>query len=436
MAYPKINKKSNDLEKKLIRYRRDFHKYAESGWTEFRTASIVAERLDELGYQVKIGKEIIDDESRMGVPPEKELEKHYERAEKQGASKKYLEKLRDGFTGVMGVLKNGEDPTTAFRFDLDAVEIEESESEDHLPTKKNFASVNENAMHSCGHDGHTAIGLGTAEVLMEIKNSLSGTIKLIFQPAEEGVRGAKSMMEAGIVDDVDYLFGLHLGGSSISSGEIYPGREGFLATTKFDVHLEGTPSHAGGKPEGGKNALLGAANAIYNLYAISRHSDGPTRINVGTIEAGSGRNVIPDKAKLKVETRGETTELENYMYDRAHTIIEKASEMYELEYKIEKMGEAESASSDKELAEIVKSVAEKFNDFEEVKEEMSEGGGSEDFTYFMKKVQDQDGLATFIRLGTERIGEAHTKNFDFNEDDLRRGVKLLTGLAYKMNSFD
>ncbi len=434
MVYEEIGKIADELEERLIEYRRDFHKHAEAGWTEFRTASLVAERLDELGYQLKMGEEVIDEESRMGVPPEKELDKHYKRAKNQGASTGYLEEFQGGFTGVVGILKNGSGPTLAFRFDLDAVEVEESTSEDHLPAKKGFASINEEAMHACGHDGHTSIGLGVAESLMEIRDKFSGTIKLIFQPAEEGVRGAKSMMRSGIVDDVDYLFGLHLGGNSIKSGEISPGRKGFLATKKFDVHLTGSAAHAGSKPEKGKNALLAASSAVQNLYAIARHSEGRTRINVGKIEAGTGRNVIPKKASLKVETRGETSELNGYMYERAHAILKKTAEMYDLELEIEEMGAAESAESDNELEEMVKTVADKIDDIDEVKEDTSEGGGSEDFTYFMKRVQDQGGLATFIKLGTETAGEAHTKSFDFKEGDLRSGVKLLASLAYHICS--
>lgn len=434
MVYKEISKIADRLEEKIIKYRRDFHKHAETGWTEFRTASLVAKRLDELDYELKIGKEVIEDESRMGVPDKEELERHYERAKDQGDSTRYLNELKGGFTGVVGILKNGPGPTIAFRFDLDALKVQESTSEDHFPFREGFASINENTMHACGHDGHTSIGLALAETLMEIKDNFSGKIKLIFQPAEEGVRGAKSMMEAGVVDDVDYLFGMHLGGSDIKSGEISPGRKGFLATEKFDVHFTGSAAHAGGEPEKGDNALLAASSAIQNLYAIARHSEGQTRINVGSIEAGTGRNVIPKEARLKVETRGEDSELNDYMYNRACKILEKTAEMYDLELKIDKMGAAESAESDQELVEKVKTAAEKIDDIEKVKEDMSEGGGSEDFTYFMKRVQEQDGQATYIKLGTETAGDAHTKDFDFEEHDLKTGVKLLAGIAYHICS--
>ncbi|MFW6266581.1 MAG: amidohydrolase [Halanaerobiales bacterium] len=426
--YSRINNLAESLQKKLIKYRRDFHKYAETGWTEFRTASIVAQKLDELGYEIKLGREVIKENARMGVPSPEVLTGHYERAKAQGAKAKYLDKLQGGFTGVVALLKNGEGPTLAFRFDMDAVEMEESSSKDHLPVKEGFASVNDNAMHACGHDGHTAIGLGLAELLMEIKEEFKGTVKLIFQPAEEGVRGARSMMEAGVVDDVDYLTGLHLGLGN-GSGELYPGTKGFLATSKFDACFKGKPSHAGAQPESGKNSLQAATVAVNQLYGISRHSQGVTRINVGRMEAGTGRNVIPDRAKLVIETRGTTSELNDYMYNRAVDILTNSAEMYGNELKINEMGRAESGKSDVRLAERIIKCARKTGEFDKIYDQSAEMGGSEDFTYFMKEVQRQGGLATFMILGTELAGSHHTADFNFKEKDLIKGVKILGSIV-------
>ncbi len=299
----KLEGLNNELENKIINYRRDFHKYAESGWTEFRTAAKVAETLDDLGFDLQLGQEVVDQEARMGVPDQEELAKHYQRAKDQGASQKYLKEFKGGFTGVVATLENGEGSTIGFRFDMDAVEMNESSSKEHRPVKEGFASINENAAHACGHDGHTAIGLGLAEVLMKNKSKINGKIKLIFQPAEEGVRGAKSIVASGVLNDIDYLYGLHLG-LGVESGKAHPGATGFLATSKFDAIFTGQPAHAGGNPEKGKNSLLAAATAVNNLYGIARHSQGPTRINVGQLNAGTGRNVIPDRARLVIETRG------------------------------------------------------------------------------------------------------------------------------------
>ena len=151
---------------------------------------------------------------------------------------------------------------------MDAVDGVEDETANHRPWREGFASINRGAMHSCGHDGHTAIGLAVAEVLVNQKEGLFGTLKLIFQPAEEGVRGAKAMTEKGIVDDVDFLLGMHLGGPLRKTGQIGCDTPGFLATTKVDAIFTGVPAHAGAAPEQGKNAALAAAAAMLNLHAI------------------------------------------------------------------------------------------------------------------------------------------------------------------------
>jgi len=206
----KINTIADAIEDKIIDYRRDFHRYAETGWTEFRTSSLVARKLSDLGYEVMTGEEVIKEEDRMGLPDDELLEENYQRAIKQGGDEQFLKSVRNGFTGVVGILKNGEGPVIGLRFDMDALDIQENLSDKHRPYRKGFASVNENVMHACGHDGHTATGLGIAEIFMKLKSDIKGTVKLIFQPAEEGVMGAKSMVAAGMVDDVNYLLGHHV----------------------------------------------------------------------------------------------------------------------------------------------------------------------------------------------------------------------------------
>ena len=111
---------------------------------------------------------------------------------------------------MIGILRCGEGPTVAMRFDIDALGVFEEHDPSHRPAKEGFNSVNEGFMHACGHDGHATIGLGVAKVLMSIKDQLHGTVKLIFQPAEEGVRGAKSIVDNGHLDGVDYLIGSHV----------------------------------------------------------------------------------------------------------------------------------------------------------------------------------------------------------------------------------
>jgi aminobenzoyl-glutamate utilization protein A len=421
----------------VIGYRQDFHRYAEVGWTEFRTASRVARRLTELGerfdkpLEVRVGRDVLKAETRMGVPPAEVIERHWQRAIAQGGDPTFLEAVRGGFTGVVGVLGNGDGPTVGLRFDIDALPLRESRSPDHRPAKEGFASINDGpldpAMHACGHDGHTAIGLGVAEVLMGLKDQIPGTVKLIFQPAEEGVRGAKSMVEAGVVDDVDYMLGLHLY-SRWDVGALTCGMGGYLATSKFDAFFTGEPAHAGASPQGGKNALLAAATAVLNLYAIPRHREGATRINVGRLEAGTGRNVICPEAQLVIETRGATTTLNDYMYTRATSVLNAAAAMYDCTVSLRAMGGAESADSDPELAERVAAIATTMGPF--TMRPPENGGGSEDYTYMMKRVQAQGGLATNIGMGADvGAGGHHTARFDIDERALGLAVALLSSVT-------
>ncbi|MCK5586280.1 amidohydrolase, partial [Candidatus Bipolaricaulota bacterium] len=241
-------------ESQLIYDRRDFHKHAESGWTEFRTASLIAQRLTGLGFEVLSGKDVCSPDARMGLPPDEVLESHWVRAQHEAADPVFLESLRGGLNGVVGILQNGIGPTIGLRFDIDALDLVESDSPSHRPTAEGFASMHKNVCHACGHDGHAAIGLGVASLMSELKDEIRGTIKLIFQPAEEGVRGARSMVVAGVVDDVDLLLGHHLV-TGCAVGEIFPGMSGYAATRKLDITFHGAPAHAGGSPEGGHNAL-------------------------------------------------------------------------------------------------------------------------------------------------------------------------------------
>jgi len=435
----RIRRIADEIAPKIIHYRRDFHRHAECGWTEFRTASLVARQLVALGWEVKVGRDVVRAQDRMGVPATEELERCWQRALEQGGDPEFLTLMRGGFTGVVGILRNGEGPTVGLRFDMDALPIQESHSSSHHPALEGFASVNEGVMHACGHDAHTAIGLGVAEILASLKQDLRGEVRLIFQPAEEGVRGAKSMVSAGVVEGVDILSGLHVM-SGWAPGEIVSGMGDYAATEKFDVIFKGAPAHAGGSPEKGKNALLAAATAVLNLYAIPRHGDGRTRINVGTLRAGGGRNVICPLAHLVVETRGANNKISAYMYDSAKRVIEAAGAMYDCEVTVKGMGSAPTAKSDPALAKRIERIAGELGSFSCYPPSAS--GGSEDFTYMMLRVQEQGGLAAYIGLGAdfhgisheaktgrEQVLGAHTPVFDIDEAALKDGMKLLAVLV-------
>ena len=427
--YEKIIEVAESLEKDLIATRRDFHKHAETGWFEMRTSSLIARRLTDLGYEVLVGEDVCDRETRMGVPSEERLEAHYEKAKAWGADEEFLPATRGGMTGVIGILRCGEGPTVALRFDIDALGVNESQEEDHLPYQEGFASINPGAMHACGHDGHGTIGLGVAKVLMEIKDQLHGTVKLIFQPAEEGVRGAKSIVAKGHLDGVNYFIGSHImSRPGDTDAKVIGGTQGSLATCKYDVTYRGLAAHAGAAPHLGRNALQAAAAAVLNLYAIPRHGKGNSQINVGTLHAGSGRNVIADEAKMEIEVRGATTAINEYMCQKAENVLRCCAEMYGCEMEIKLMGAAEAVIPDPEMAERIGESCRKVG--LTVKEGLVAVGGSEDISYMINRVMEQGGHATMFRELTACAGPAHNRKYDFHEDALLTGVKGFCSAVY------
>ena len=427
----KIIESAEAQTEELTALRRDFHKYAEPGWQEMRTTSIIARKLTEMGYEVLLGDKVCKAESRMGLPAEEVLEKAYARAVEQGGDPEFLPYTKGGMTGAIAILDCGEGPTVALRFDIDALGVIESNEADHRPMAEGFASVNYGSMHACGHDGHACVGLGVAKTLMEIKDQLHGKVKLIFQPAEEGVRGAKSIVDNGHLDGVDFCIGSHISDLSKEEGvDVTPGAYGSLSTCKYDVTYHGLSAHASGKPQLGKNALLAAATAALNLSASARHGEGGTRVNVGRLVAGSGRNVIPDEAFMEVEVRGDTTEINEYMCDKAMRIIEHAAAMYDCTYEVKLMGAASSVNSDPDFAQRIAGIAEKVG-LKPATNRMAKSGGSEDFAYMMNRVQEQGGKAAFVRIHTKLFAPAHNRRLDFIESDyFHKAIKIFCASVY------
>lgn len=424
--------KPEELSEQLIGWRRDFHQYPEQGFLEIRTASKVAGVLEKLGYELALGKEVMAEESCMGKPGEEETKQHLEWALENGTDTRYVEYFSEGYTGIVATLRTAQPgPTIAYRVDMDALPIHESEAADHVPNQAGFRSAAAGTMHACGHDSHTAIGLGLATKLAENKDQLSGTIKLIFQPAEEGTRGAKSMAEAGVVDNVDYFIASHIG-TGVPHQHFVAASNGFLATSKLNITFKGVAAHAGAKPQEGKNALLAAASAALNMHAITRHSDGSSRVNVGELHAGSGRNIIPDHAMLIAETRGETSEINQYVKEQVQSIVDGAAKMYQLDAKVEVAGEALNCDCSLGVAEILKQCAESHPKIDGALLESSDSSGSEDATYFMDRVQRRGGQATYCIFGTELAAGHHNEKFDIHEDTLLPAVEILFQSAKKI----
>ncbi|MFM2485364.1 amidohydrolase [Celerinatantimonas yamalensis] len=423
------------IEPQMIAWRRDFHQFAESGWLEYRTASVVADILDKLGYQLQLGQEVFVADARMGLPAQEVMAAAFERAREQGAIEPWLSHFANGFTGIVATLDSGKPgPTIGYRVDMDALDLDEVDDPNHIPSQAGFGSVNERMMHACGHDGHTAIGLGLATLLAQTRAEWSGCVKIIFQPAEEGTRGAKSMALAGVVDDVDYFTAIHIG-TGIAQGQMVCANDSFMATSKLDVTFTGIAAHAGGNPEQGRSALLAAAQATLALHAINRHSEGASRINVGVLNAGTGRNIIAPSALLKVETRGQNNTINNYIYQQAKQIIQGVATMYGVDYTIKLVGAAQSSVSSPEWISFIQQQAQASGRFSAVHSHSQKPAGSEDATYFMERVKACGGQAAYSIFGTQLAAGHHNEHFDFNEIVLSDALHTLAMLTLNFDQF-
>lgn len=433
--YDKIADLGDHLQEELVRLRRDFHKYPETGWLEMRTSAIIAERLTQLGFQVLTGRAVCKEGTRVSVPLDEELESHYESAVKRDAPQAYLtDEMREGYTGVVGILNCGEGPTVALRFDIDALPLNEDRTKAHCPAAQGFASANPGTMHGCGHDFHAAIGLGTAEILSKLREQLHGTVKLLFQPGEEGTKGAYSMVEAGLLDGVDYFAGTHVApDDGPDDGDLTPGTYGSLATCKYRVHFHGRSAHAGGFPETGRNAVLAAAHAVVGLSGIARHSGGTTRVNVGRIEGGTASNVVAEDAVLEMEIRGETTEINNYMDQRAKEICQAAAMMEGCGCEMELKGHAPSQVSSPEFIDrISQMMAAHLPQYRVSSNPNAKNWGSEDIGFMMNRVQEQGGQAVYMRTMTRMAAPQHTVLFDADEAVLKKGAVIFSAIVYDL----
>lgn len=424
--YETITAEAAAIAPEAVRIRRDLHAHPEEGWMEYYASALVASHLEALGIEVLVG-DAVTASPRMGLPTAARLDAAYDRALKAGADARWLRAMKGGKTGVVGILRGGEGPVVALRFDLDALPLAESDADDHVPVREGFASTWQGTMHACGHDGHTAIGLGVAKLLATHRTQLRGTVKFLFQPAEEGVRGADAMIRKGHLDDVDVLLGAHIQSNATFNGKLIPSASGALATTKLDVHLHGRASHAGSAPEEGHNVMRGVAAIIQGLYGIPRHSAGASRVNVGTVHAGSGRNVVADDAMMEMEVRGATTAINAYMEDYARRIVEGACLMHDLHYEIDVRGTAASLESSPTLVQKIREVVQATMPPDTLSDTAEQVlVDSEDISLMMARVQAHGGQAAFMRLLTDLKDVPHAHCFDFNEAVIETGITVFS----------
>lgn len=429
----KIKHAVEELTPELINWRRDVHRYPETAWTEFRTTALVVKHLRALGLQVHLGKEIVVPEERRGVPSAECLEKARCRAVAWGADPGLVSLMGEGLTGVWADLNcrqpDEEDgPVLAVRVDMDALPVQERNDEHHAPWRKGFASCHDGCMHACGHDGHVALGLALATLLTDMRENLYGRVRFIFQPAEESTLGARAVRATGIMDDVDYLLGVHMGLAAEETGHVVCTANNFLATTKMDAHFRGHKSHAGSSPHEGRNALLAACAATLGLHGLPRHGRGDTRVGVGTLHCHSPRNVVPDYAYLALETRGATGDLNAWLESEARRVIEESAAIWGCEATVDTVGCAQYANGDEALARTVEAAATLCESVTRISLN-KDLGASEDFSLLLNAVQQRahnPGQGVFVLLGCARPDGHHTSSFDFDEGALPVGLEVLT----------
>lgn len=433
----KIANLALSLKEDMIKDRRYFHSHPETGWFTFFTTAVLAKRLSELGYEVKLGEEVVKSDARLGVGSKEQCQKAIERAKSllNPDEAKYLECMKDGLTGLTAFIDTKRPGKfSAFRFDIDSVDVTESTEAAHRPCKEGFGSDISGITHACGHDGHMAMGLALAKLIAKNLDDFNGKFKFIFQTAEEGTRGAVAMEAAGVLEGIEYLLGGHIGFQAETNGGIVCGTNKVLATSKFDVHITGRSAHAAGAPQDGANALLAAAQMALNMHGITRHAKGVTRINVGVLRAGEGRNVIAPNGYLACETRGEDTNLNEFMYKKCMDIVKGVSEIYDVQSKVVMTGGTSGANSDKEVTEIFYEAAKEspFIDDDKIVKEL-DFGACEDFAHFMRALQDRGAKSGYMMIGTNLKAGHHNSKFDFDEECLVAGVDIYLRAAYKLN---
>jgi amidohydrolase len=399
----KISKLSDKIEQKVIEWRRHVHQNPELSNREFETAKYIETHLRKLGISVQTGV---------------------------------------AKTGVVGILK-GKKPgkVVALRADIDALPVTERND---LPFKSNVRATyngkETGVMHACGHDSHVAILMGVAEVLSQMKNDIHGTIKFIFQPAEEGAPkgeegGAELMVKEGVLKnpDVDAIFGLHIA-AGLDAGKITYRPGGIMAASQsYQIDVMGKQAH-GSRPWASVDPIVASAQIINGLQTIISRESELTKegavITVGMINAGIRSNIIPEKATIVGTIRTLDYGMQDFINKRMKEMVPDIAKAFRAEASIEidkgypiTFNHIELTS---QMLPTLQRIALKENVIE-----VDAITGAEDFSFFQQKVP---GLYFFLGgkpldLSPEKAAGHHTPDFILDESGFVLGVKTLSALA-------
>ncbi len=370
---------------RLIEVRHDLHQHPELGFEEHRTQEVVRGWLEEHGYTPRDCAE----------------------------------------TGLVADLKPGEGPTVALRADLDALPMQEDTD---LP----YRSVHDGCAHKCGHDGHTSILLGVAAVLAQHRETLPGNVRLLFQPAEEGVRGggARVMVAEKALDGVSEVYGLH-NWPAFPRGEVRIKPGVLMAQVDdFDITVRGEGGHAG-HPQTCRDPIAAAAAIITGLRGlVSRivDSQGPAVITVAAIDAGTTYNVIPGSAALKGTIRTFDPQLREQLLSRFDELIKSEARAHDTEAEIDLFPRYPVLVNDAGCHDAVVRVASGLLGAEKVRDEGLPVGGAEDFAFFCREVPS---AYFFLGAGDAQNSTpvCHHPDFDFEDELIPLGMRIFLGIV-------
>ncbi|ABR49091.1 amidohydrolase [Alkaliphilus metalliredigens QYMF] len=382
MEIKDVVKKYNDY---VIQMRRDFHMNPESSWEEFRTSGIVKAELDKLSIPY----------------------------------------ISVAGTGVVATIKGiGAGKIVALRADMDALEIEETND---VPYKSKFPGK----MHACGHDGHTAMLLGAAKVFNEMKHEINGTVKLIFQPAEEVAAGARKMLdESNFMDDVDGSFAIHLW-SGIEVGKISIEAGPRMASADiFEIIINGKSGH-GSMPHQAIDAVVAASAVVMDLQSVVSREFSPLDsvvLSIGSFHAGTRFNIIANKAILSGTTRCFKNKIRDMLPSVMERIVKNTAASYRAEATLKYTPGTPPTINDPTCAKIAAGSVEKILGENGVVE-MEKTTGGEDFALFLNKAP---GVMAFVGMRNEEKDACyahHHERFNMDEDALEIGTALYVQYA-------
>jgi aminobenzoyl-glutamate utilization protein A len=406
-------------------WRRELHRYPEPGFGEFRTAIFISEHLRNLGWTVRIAEDAMDSAAVLSRDDVR-IEHSFQRAAAAGIDLDVLQRLRTHGTAVVADLHFGDGPVIGLRVDIDGLPITETTVPDHRPVVDGYRSDADDEMHACGHDGHVAIGLGVASILTRLGSRLRGTVRLIFQPAEEGALGGAAAIAArGIADDLDAILSFHLGlgvptGTFVTHGTL-------MATSKFRITFRGHPSHPVLAPHEGRNALLAASSAALALHAIAPHPDGWFNLNVGVLRSGESQGVTPERAVLELGVWTTSSNVHSYLKARVSEIAAGVAATWQVEAEIRHIGDAPLADHDETLGLIARDVAHATPGIDTVVDAL-ELSAADDATVFLERVSAHGGRGIYSVIGSDLADGHHTPAFDFDEASLLHGTTVVSGI--------